>query len=116
MLGDFFLGACTVASLLLPSQQWAEQQFGECDFGDVRRTRRAVRFCSSMADNSSGSTPHQTLNWAECKAAYRLIDNEGVTFDAIQQPHRWQTLAQSSGHFLLIGDTTEWDFGIMRKT
>lgn len=113
---EFILGAITLASSLLSSEQWAEQQFGECDFGDIRRTQRAIRFGASMANNSSGSTPCQTEDWAECKAAYRLIGSEHVTFDAIQQPHRRRTLAQAGGNFLLIGDTTELDFGVHRQT
>jgi hypothetical protein len=55
-----------MGSITLPTEAWAESQFGECDFGDVRRTRRAVRFAAQIANHSSGSTPSQTVAWNEC--------------------------------------------------
>ena len=39
-------------SVELDVQAWAEQQFGACDLGDERRTRRAVR----MADRLQAGT------------------------------------------------------------
>ena len=89
---------------------WAEQQFGECDLGDVRRTRRAVHTAALFAADSSGSTPVQTEIWSDCKAAYRLFDNEDVTFAGLAGPHWEQTRARTSGHYLLIGDTTTISF------
>jgi hypothetical protein len=104
-----------MGSITLPTEAWAESQFGECDFGDVRRTRRAVRFAAQIANNSSGSTPSQTVAWNECKAAYRLINCEEVTFNAISRPHWRQTRARTVGHWLLLGDTTQCDFGVKRR-
>jgi hypothetical protein len=89
---------------------WAEQQFGGCDLGDVRRTRRAVRTAALFAADSSGSTPEQTETWSDCKAAYRLFDNEDVTFAGLAGPHWARTRARSSGHYLVIGDTTTISF------
>src|SRR6185295_16830532 len=48
----------------------------------------------------------QTENWADCKAAYRLFDSDGVTFAGLATPHWQQTRARTSGHYLLLGDTT----------
>ena len=104
-----------MGSITLPTEAWAESQFGECDFGDVRRTRRAVRFAAQIANNSSGSTPSQTVAWNECKAAYRLINCEEVTFNAISRPHWRRTRARTEGHWLLLGDTTQCDFGVKRR-
>lgn len=86
--------------------KWAEQQFDDCELGDVRRTRRAVRTAALFAADPSGSTPEQTETWDDCKAAYRLFDNEHVTFAGLAGPHWAQTRARVSGHYLLIGDTT----------
>lgn len=105
-----------MATYTLPAGEWAEQHFGDCDFGDARRTRRAVRFASQMANDSSGSTPRQTAGWRECRAAYRLINCKDVTFEAIATPHWELTRARTSGHWLLLGDTTELDFGVHRQT
>jgi hypothetical protein len=38
-----------------------------------------------------------------------------VTFAAIGTPHWQRTRAQTSGHWLLLGDTTEFDFGAHRE-
>lgn len=86
--------------------KWAEEQFGTCDLGDARRTRRAVRTAALFAADSSGSTPQQTETWGDCKGAYRLFDNADVTFAGLAGPHWEQTRARTSGHYLLIGDTT----------
>jgi hypothetical protein len=45
------------------------------------------------------------------KAAYRLIDNQKVTFDEIATPHWEATRQQSPGTYLISCDTTEVDFG-----
>ena len=67
----------------LPPRQWAEEQFGACQLGDSRRTRRAIEVAAAFAANPSGSTPHQTEDWADLKAAYRLFDSDGVTWEMI---------------------------------
>lgn len=109
-------GGCALATYTLPAEQWAQEQFGQCDFGDARRTKRAVRFAAQIANDTSGSTPRQTGSWRDCKAAYRLIDRDEVRFAAIGAPHWRRTRAQTSGHWLLLGDTTEFDFGKHRQT
>jgi hypothetical protein len=103
-----------MVSFTLPPQQWAEEQFGMCELGDYRRTRRAVEVAATFAANPSGSTPHQTETWADLKAVYRLFDSDGVTFESLASPHWNQTRAQTSGHWLILEDTTELDVGIHR--
>lgn len=93
-------------SVELDVSKWSEEQFGRCDLGDARRTRRAVRTAELFAANSGGSTPLQTETWAACKAAYRLFDNEDVTFAGLAGPHHADTRARTSGHYLILGDTT----------
>ncbi len=99
---------------VLDVEQWAEQNFGNCQLGDVRRTRRAVKLAKQMAQHPDGSTPDQTETWKDLKAAYRLMDEEDVTFAALAQPHWQQTRERARGTVLIIGDTTETDFGIHR--
>ena len=104
-----------VATLTLDTWQWAEEQFGDCELGDVRRTRRAVEFAEQIANDTSGSTPRQAGCWEDCKAAYRLVNRPEVTFSALAKPHWRQSRAAARGHCLLLGDTTEVEFGICRK-
>lgn len=101
-------------TLELDVNVWAQQQFGECDLGDKRRTRRAVETAAKFAANPDGSTPKQTETWADCQGAYRLFHEEEVTFEALTAPHFRHTRDQKEGHFLLLGDTTEIDYGVNR--
>lgn len=65
---------------------------------------------SQFAAHPSGSTPEQTECWSDCKAAYNLLNSEDVTFSALASPHWEQTKARTSGHYLLLGDTTTISF------
>ena len=96
--------------LELDVAMWAEQQFGSCELGDGRRTSRAVKMARQFAAHPSGSTPEQTESWSDCKAAYRLFDQEDVSFVALATPHWRQTRARQRGHFLLLDDTTTISF------
>lgn len=99
-----------MASVSLNVNEWSEEQFGRCRLGDRRRTTRLVRYAAQAAADPSSSTPRQTESWDDCKAAYRLIDNEEVSFAAITAPHYQATRARSEGTWLLISDTTETHF------
>jgi hypothetical protein len=99
-----------MAAVNLNVDQWAEEQFGRCALGDKRRTRRLVQYAAQVAANPNASTPRQTESWADCKAAYNLIECEDVTFQAIAQPHFEMTRARTTGTWLLLGDTTETHF------
>lgn len=99
-----------MTSVALNVNQWAEEQFGRCELGDRRRTRRLVRYAAQAAADPSGSTPKQTESWSDCKAAYRLIDSEEVDFAAITAPHYAATRARTEGTWLVISDTTETHF------
>jgi hypothetical protein len=94
---------------------WAEAQFGQCELGDRRRTKRLVQMAQQVANNPSASLPDQTETWADLKAAYRLFDNPEVTFAAVADGHWQQTRQQPPGHYLILGDTTELDFGGLRN-
>jgi hypothetical protein len=100
--------------LVLDTNRWAQQQFSNCQLGDRRRTRRLVRLAEQVVSHPSGSFPEQTESWADLKAAYRLLDQDEVTFEAIAEVHWQQTRRRSAGRYLVLGDTTELDFGIHR--
>jgi len=90
---------------------WSESQFGACDLGDKRRTRRLVEYARQMAEKPDASTPQQTEGWADCKAAYRIFEREEVTFEAVTALHYRRTLEMPPGKYLVISDTTELDYG-----
>jgi hypothetical protein len=103
-----------MAALTLDVDQWAQQQFGTCDFGDRRRTKRMVKLAAQAAAKPDASTPEQAERWADCKAAYRLFDQDEVTFAAVTAPHGAQARAVGPGTWLVLNDATELCFGYQR--
>ena len=103
--------------LILDTKEWAEVTFGTCELGDVRRNRRLILVAQDVAARPDGSTPEQTESWGDCKAAYRLFNQDDVTFDRIIAPHCQQTreVCRSGDVKLIINDTTEIDYGHKRQ-
>lgn len=97
-------------------KDWAQLNFGGCDLGDKRRTNRLVGVAEQVGHNPSASLPNQIESWGDLKAAYRLFDRDEVTFEAVARPH-WELTKKTAagGRFLVIGDTTEIDFGKDRE-
>jgi hypothetical protein len=95
--------------------EWAQLNFGTCQLGDKRRTKRLVQVAEQIGNNPSASLPNQIERWTDLKAAYRLFDGNEVTFEAIARPHWELTKQAASGRCLVIGDTTEFDFGKDRE-
>ena len=102
---------------ILDTKEWAQVTFGECALGDQRRTKRLVKLAEQVAARPDGSTPRQTESWGDCQAAYRLFDQDDVTFAEIIAPHCRQTRAvcRPGDVKLLINDTTEIDYGSRRE-
>ena len=97
------------------TSEWAQLNFGNCQLGDKRRTKRLVQVAEHFANNPSASLPSQNELWKDLKAAYRLFDSADVTFEAIARPH-WELTRQAArGRCLVIGDTTEFNFGNVRQ-
>lgn len=94
---------------------WAQLNFGTCELGDKRRTKRLVQVAEQVGNHPSASLPNQFEEWSDLKAAYRLFDGDKVTFEAIARPHWELTKQAAKGRCLVIGDTTEFDFGKDRE-
>jgi len=104
-------------SLMAPAQ-WAREEFASVELGDRRRTQRLVEMATCLAQNPTGRLPQAFPAWKDLKAAYRLLNHIEFGPDAIQQPHRQQTLeaCRQPGEYLLIEDTTELDYSSHRRT
>jgi hypothetical protein len=102
---------------LLDAKSWAERTFGSVQLHDRRRTRRAVKAATKLAENPLGSLPAQMHTWKETKALYRWLDEPDVTFAALMQPHFQQTREQATSApvVLLVQDTTDIDLSHRRK-
>jgi hypothetical protein len=74
-----------------------------------------IQVASQAAAKPDAATPEQAERWADCKAAYRLFDQDEVTFEAVTAAHRGSSRAVGPGTWLVINDTTELDFGYARE-
>ena len=95
----------------LAPELWSELEFGACQLGDCRRTRRLIQYARQMAEKPDASTPRQTESWSDCKAVYRLFERPEVTFESVTAAHYERTLKLAPGKYLVISDTTEVDYG-----
>jgi hypothetical protein len=95
--------------------EWAQENFATCELGDKRRTKRLVKVAAQVANNPSASFPDQMERWGDLKAAYKLFNSKGVTFQGVAGPHWELTKQRTAGRYLVIGDTTELNFGKRRK-
>jgi Transposase DNA-binding len=111
-------GWATMKPVILDVSDWAEREFGQCELGDQRRTKRLVKFAQQAAARPDEGTPDQAETWADLKGVYRLFDSEDITPTAILAPHCQQTRqACLAGDVkLLISDTTELNFTSHKKT
>ena len=70
-----------------------------------------MQVAQQIVSNPSASLPNQIEAWGDLKAAYNLFARDEVTFEAIARPHWELTKQRATGRNLVIGDTTELDFG-----
>lgn len=98
--------------------EWAEREFGECELGDKRRVASLIRVAACVTDLPGESTPNQMETWGELKSAYRLFNEEDVTFQSIVAPHceRTRQSGQPGDVMLVLNDTTDIDHSSHRKT
>lgn len=94
---------------VVDNEEWVENNFGSCDLGDARRTKRLIKIADNMLAAPEKSLPQQNVEWADVKAAYRFFANENNTFKGITAPHWQQTRQTKPGRYLLISDTTDVD-------
>lgn len=68
------------------SLAWAEQQFGQCELGDVRRTRRVVQYAARQAERPSSSTNAVCRgDEAAAEGAYRMLRNHQIKPEALEK-------------------------------
>ncbi|MCC9607710.1 IS4 family transposase [Blastopirellula sp. JC732] len=92
-------------------------EFSECELGDKRRTQRLISTAAKTLAWPDGSSTKQTETWADCKALYRLMDCDDVSFQAITTPHyeRTRRNGDAGSVRLILNDTTEINYGGKRR-
>jgi hypothetical protein len=98
-------------------QEWAQMEFSACELGDRRRTNRLIKAATQVLARPDGSTPEQIESWSDCKALYRLMDCDDVSFEAITTPHyeRTRQTGIPDSVQLILNDTTEINYGGKRR-
>lgn len=68
---------------------WADQEFGDCALGDLRRTRRLVTMAARAAGNPQGTITAVFETSAEREGAFRFLEHEELRTEAIgEATHR----------------------------
>ena len=90
---------------------WVLDELKAADLNDKRLDKRLMQVVDQFGKHSTASIPAACGGAAEMTAAYRLFDNEKVTFDKVLQPHIVSTRQRMGMQrtVLLVQDTTEVD-------
>jgi hypothetical protein len=99
----------------LDGQGWAEQEFGDCELGHKRLTKRLVKIVRDQAAQPSGSYAQASGGSRHTlKSYYRLLNNEREQIDlkSLLQTHRIQTIRRMKKQetVLILQDTTDLSF------
>lgn len=99
----------------LEGDSWAEQEFGACELGDRRLTRRLVAIITAEAAQPGAShTAAAGGDAHQAKACYRFLRNQAPELNVanLLAAHRTQTLRRCKSHptVLVVQDTTELNY------
>jgi len=78
--------------------EWIEKTWTNVKLGDKRRNQRTIKLAQHLLQNPAASLPRATLSWGDLKAAYRLLNEEEVTHQALQKNHWDQVLELARNH------------------
>ena len=97
---------------------WAEMEFGPCDFGDKRLDKRLELIASTFARSPGASIPKGSVHWKGAKGSYRFFNNEKVTPERILFPHTESTKNRFENRpvILAIQDTTVLNYSSHKAT
>jgi len=93
-------------------------EFTDAEFNDVRLTKRLGSIVADLAEHPGKSLPEALGEWSKVKAAYRFLDNEKVTVEAISEAERKATIDKIQDHstILAVQDTTSFNYTLHRDT
>jgi hypothetical protein len=99
----------------LDSAGWAEQEFGLCELGDERLTRRLVKMvCDQSAQPDASYSQAAGGNRHQLKGYYRFLNSQRLALnpESILEGHRAQTIRRMKNEStaLIVQDTTDLNF------
>lgn len=93
-------------------EEWAAEELGSVDLGDIRRGRRLQDVAARMAARPGLSLPKLYPRWRELKSVYGLFRREESRLDRIESEH-WKRVREDCrgpGDHLFIQDSTSLDY------
>ena len=97
----------------MKEERWIEQEVRESRFPDKRLDKRFPTILEKMWKGIGKTIPMACDDWANTKAAYRFLANDGVNEQAILHGHFETTrerFAASDGPILVLQDTCEFTY------
>jgi Transposase DNA-binding/Transposase DDE domain len=76
---------------------WAREEFAHAELGDQRRTQRLVEMAASVARRPAGTVTAVFKGSAEREGAFRLLENDNVSADAIAAASHAATIERCTG-------------------
>lgn len=100
------------------SCDWAEEEFGNANLGDLRLTIRLREMVRDFYANPRANIPQACQSRARTKAAYRFLDNKASTMETILSSHYQSTVnrIREEEVVLAIQDTTSLNYSLHPAT
>jgi hypothetical protein len=97
---------------------WAEENFGDVQLYDKRRTKRLANIACRLAENKGSSLARLFDGWYDTKATYNLLKLNVMTPNTIQSRHRQLTMKSMLNwptDVLAIEDSSELEWNHHQK-
>ncbi len=91
---------------------WADEEFGDCDLGDVRRVKRLLTMARDFYAQPQANIPQACGSRAKTKAAYRFLDDRYHTMKKLLASHYEATVNRMAKEkvVLAVQDTTSLNY------
>lgn len=91
---------------------WITKELSNAPIKDKRLVNRLVKTGLLLAERPHASIPDACGDWSKTKGAYRLLDNNKMSPEAIIMSHRIQTINRMKKHkvILAVQDTTTLNY------
>lgn len=104
----------------LAQSDWAQEELGSLDFGDVRLVRRAQMILQARFAQPQASFLGTFADWAAAKGAYSFIEQKetSISFESLLAAHAQATLGRMAAErrVLLPQDTTTLNYTGLKQT
>jgi transposase-like protein/DDE family transposase len=84
------------------TRNWAAEEFGGTDLGDVRRTRRLVTLAAEIAAKPAGTVTRACTTSASREGAFRLLENPTVHAEALRRSVQDATARRCRGQAVVF--------------